>query len=95
MNAANPKSEFVDVSGILLHFLDWGGSGPIFLFLSDSRGTSLLLHRPGGIGLSGNAEVPISMRLRSGDESYFPDDAQNRYTDVRVIGTQEIYIHGI
>lgn len=60
MNAANPKSEFVDVNGIRLHFLDWGGSNPTLLFLSDSGGTALLLHCSGGIGLSGNEEVPVS-----------------------------------
>jgi non-heme chloroperoxidase len=28
------KSDFVDVNGINLHYLDWGGNGPVLLFLA-------------------------------------------------------------
>jgi len=32
---ANPcKSDFVNVNGIRLHYLDWGGEGPVLLFLA-------------------------------------------------------------
>jgi pimeloyl-ACP methyl ester carboxylesterase len=34
MNGSNPKSGFVGVNGIHLHYLDWGGSGPTLIFLT-------------------------------------------------------------
>jgi len=34
MNPSNPKSDFVHVNGIRLHYLDWGGNGPALLFLT-------------------------------------------------------------
>jgi len=34
MNVSNPKSDFVHVNGIRLHYLDWGGSGPTLIFLT-------------------------------------------------------------
>ena len=30
-NAATPRSAFVDVAGVRLHYLDWGGSGELSL----------------------------------------------------------------
>jgi len=33
MNTSPRKSDFVNVNGIRLHYLDWGGSGPALLFL--------------------------------------------------------------
>jgi non-heme chloroperoxidase len=34
MNVLNPKSEFANVNGIRLHYLDWGGNGPALIFLT-------------------------------------------------------------
>jgi pimeloyl-ACP methyl ester carboxylesterase len=34
MDRSPHKSAFVDVNGVRLHYLDWGGSGPAFLFLA-------------------------------------------------------------
>src|SRR5919205_3334489 len=34
MNAPSCKSDFVNVNGIRLHYLDWGGNGPVLLFLA-------------------------------------------------------------
>jgi pimeloyl-ACP methyl ester carboxylesterase len=34
MNGSNPKSDFVDVNGIRLHYLDWGRYGPTLIFLT-------------------------------------------------------------
>ncbi len=34
MGASPHKSDFVNVNGIRLHYLDWGGSGPALLFLA-------------------------------------------------------------
>src|SRR6266508_315876 len=34
MDTSPYKSDFVDVNGINLHYLDWGGDGPVLLFLT-------------------------------------------------------------
>ncbi|MBK8417774.1 alpha/beta hydrolase [Candidatus Villigracilis saccharophilus] len=34
MNPSNPKSDFVHVNGIRLHYLDWGGVGRTLIFLT-------------------------------------------------------------
>ena len=34
MKLSNPKSDFVQVNGIRLHYLDWGGEGPVLIFLT-------------------------------------------------------------
>ena len=34
MEISPQKSDFVNVNGIRLHYLDWGGNGPILLFLT-------------------------------------------------------------
>lgn len=34
MDTSPHKSNFVNVNGIRLHYLDWGGSGPVLLFLA-------------------------------------------------------------
>ena len=34
MDTATFKSGFVNVNGIRLHYLDWGGEGPVLLFLA-------------------------------------------------------------
>jgi pimeloyl-ACP methyl ester carboxylesterase len=34
MKEGNPKSNFVPVNGIRLHYLDWGGHGPTLIFLT-------------------------------------------------------------
>lgn len=34
MNLSNHKSDFVNVNGIQLHYLDWGGNGETLLFLT-------------------------------------------------------------
>ncbi len=34
MGTSPHKSDFVNVNGIRLHYLDWGGSGPVLLFLA-------------------------------------------------------------
>ncbi len=37
MNLPNHKSAFVHVNGIRLHYLDWGGVGPMLIFLTGMR----------------------------------------------------------
>lgn len=34
MDTLPPESNFVNVNGIRLHYLDWGGNGPVLLFLT-------------------------------------------------------------
>jgi non-heme chloroperoxidase len=34
MGTSSCKSKFVNVNGIRLHYLDWGGNGPVLLFLT-------------------------------------------------------------
>jgi pimeloyl-ACP methyl ester carboxylesterase len=34
MKQSNPESGFANVNGIRLHYLDWGGCGPVLLFLT-------------------------------------------------------------
>lgn len=34
MTSIAPKSDFVNVNNICLHYLDWGGNGPVLLFLT-------------------------------------------------------------
>ena len=34
MDKFPPRSDYVDVNGIRLHYLDWGGHGPLLLFLA-------------------------------------------------------------
>jgi non-heme chloroperoxidase len=34
MNNSMPKSDFVHVNGIRLHYLDWGGEGQALIFLT-------------------------------------------------------------
>ena len=34
MDTSSHKSDFVQVNGIRLHYLDWGGHGPVLLFLA-------------------------------------------------------------
>lgn len=34
MNTSTCKSDFVHVNGVNLHYLDWGGAGPVLLFLT-------------------------------------------------------------
>ena len=34
MKNSNHKSDFVNINGIRLHYLDWGGTGPVLIFLT-------------------------------------------------------------
>ena len=34
MSSPNPTGDFVNVNGIRLHYLDWGGTGPTLIFLT-------------------------------------------------------------
>ena len=45
MTGSNPKSDFVHVNGIHLHFLDWGGNGPALLFLTGMGSSAYIFNK--------------------------------------------------
>jgi pimeloyl-ACP methyl ester carboxylesterase len=45
MTGSNPKSDFVHVNGIRLHYLDWGGTGPTLLFLTGMGSSAYIFSR--------------------------------------------------
>src|SRR5690242_17925490 len=45
MNSSNPKSDFVQVNGIRLHYLDWGGSGPTLIFLTGMGSSAYIFNK--------------------------------------------------
>jgi len=45
MNSSNPKSDFVTVNGIRLHYLDWGGHGPTLIFLTGMAATAYIFNK--------------------------------------------------
>jgi pimeloyl-ACP methyl ester carboxylesterase len=45
MNSSNPKSDFVTVNGIRLHYLDWGGHGPALIFLAGMGATAYIFNQ--------------------------------------------------
>ena len=45
MNVSNPKSDFVHVNGIRLHYLDWGGNGPTLIFLAGMGSSAYIFNK--------------------------------------------------
>jgi non-heme chloroperoxidase len=45
MDTSPHKSDFVNVNGIRLHYLDWGGNGPVLLFLTGLGCTAHIFDR--------------------------------------------------
>jgi pimeloyl-ACP methyl ester carboxylesterase len=45
MNSSSLKSGFVQVNGIRLHYLDWGGKGPALIFLTGMGTTAYIFGR--------------------------------------------------
>ena len=45
MNTSNPKSDFVNVNGIRLHYLDWGGEGPALIFLTGMGSSAYIFNK--------------------------------------------------
>ena len=45
MNSLNPKSDFVIVNGIRLHYLDWGGHGPTLIFLTGMGASAYIFNQ--------------------------------------------------
>jgi len=45
MTISNPKSEYVHVNGIRLHYLDWSGTGPTMIFLTGMGSSAYIFSR--------------------------------------------------
>jgi pimeloyl-ACP methyl ester carboxylesterase len=84
MNAANPKSDFVHVNGIRLHYLDWGGSGPTIIFLT-GMGSSAYIYNKFAPCFTDKFHVLALTRRGHGDSDY-PEtgyDADTLVEDIR------------
>jgi non-heme chloroperoxidase len=84
MNASNPKSDFVQVNGIRLHYLDWGGNGPTLIFLT-GMGCSAYIFNQFAPRFTDRFRVLALTRRGQGDSDY-PDtgyDADTLIEDIR------------
>jgi len=84
MNVPNPKSDFVYVNGIRLHYLDWGGSGPTLLFLT-GMGSSAYIFNSFAPLFTDKFHVLALTRRGQGDSDY-PEtgyDADTLIEDIR------------
>lgn len=45
MNNSNRKSDFVNINGIRLHYLDWGGNGPALIFLTGMGASAYIFNK--------------------------------------------------
>lgn len=84
MNGSNPKSDFVHVNGIRLHYLDWGGSGPTLIFLT-GMGSSAYIFNNFAPRFTDKFHVLALTRRGQGDSDY-PEtgyDADTLVEDIR------------
>jgi pimeloyl-ACP methyl ester carboxylesterase len=84
MNASKPKSDFVNVNGVRLHYLDWGGSGPTLIFLT-GMGCSAYIFNKFAPRFTDTFHVLALTRRGQGDSDY-PEtgyDADTLIQDIR------------
>ena len=84
MNPSNPKSDFVNVNGIRLHYLDWGGKGPALIFLT-GMGCSAYIFNKFAPRFTNKFRVLALTRRGQGDSDY-PEtgyDADTLTEDIR------------
>jgi non-heme chloroperoxidase len=84
MNASNPRSDFVPVNGIRLHYLDWGGNGPTLIFLT-GMGCSAYIFNQFAPRFTDRFRVLALTRRGQGDSDY-PEtgyDADTLTEDIR------------
>ena len=84
MNLSNPTSGFVQVNGIRLHYLDWGGSGPTLIFLA-GMGSSAYIFNKFAPRFTDKFRVLALTRRGHGDSDY-PEtgyDADTLTEDIR------------
>jgi pimeloyl-ACP methyl ester carboxylesterase len=84
MNRTNPKSDFVHVNGIRLHYLDWGGDGPALLFLT-GMGCSAYIFNKFAPRFTDKFRVLALTRRGQGDSDYPASgyDADTLIEDIR------------
>jgi len=84
MNGSNPKSDFVHVNGIRLHYLDWGGEGSTLIFLT-GMGSSAYIFNKFAPRFTDKFRVLALTRRGHGDSDY-PEtgyDADTLTEDIR------------
>ena len=84
MKISNPKSDFVHVNGIRLHYLDWGGKGPALIFLT-GMGSSAYIYNKFAPRFTDRFHVLALTRRGHGDSDY-PEagyDADTLTEDIR------------
>jgi non-heme chloroperoxidase len=84
MNALNHTSGFVNVSGIRLHYLEWGGTGPVLIFLT-GMGSSAYIFNKFAPRFTDKFHVLALTRRGHGDSDY-PEtgyDADTLVEDIR------------
>jgi pimeloyl-ACP methyl ester carboxylesterase len=84
MKRSNPKSDFVHVNGIRLHYLDWGGEGPALILLS-GMGSSAYIYNKFAPRFTDRFHVLALTRRGHGDSDY-PEagyDADTLTEDIR------------
>lgn len=69
MNRLKPKSDFVPVNGIRLHYLDWGGEGPALVFLT-GMGSSAYIYNSFAPRFTDRFRVLALTRRGHGDSDY-------------------------
>ena len=69
MDTSPHKSDFVNVNGIRLHYLDWGGNGPVLLFLT-ALGNSAHIYDKFAPFFIDNFHVIALTRRGHGDSDY-------------------------
>ena len=84
MNESNYQSGFVNVNGIRLHYLDWGGNGPALIFLT-GMGCSAYIFNKFAPRFTDKFRVLALTRRGQGDSDY-PEtgyDADTLTEDIR------------
>ena len=84
MKTLNHTSSFVDVNGIRLHYLDWGGTGPVLIFLT-GMGSSAYIYNKFAPRFTDRFRVLALTRRGHGDSDY-PEtgyDADTLVEDIR------------
>jgi pimeloyl-ACP methyl ester carboxylesterase len=69
MNTSEPKSDFVHVNGIRLHYLDWGGKGSVLIFLT-AMGSSAYIFNKFAPRFTDRFRVLALTRRGHGDSDY-------------------------
>jgi non-heme chloroperoxidase len=84
MNTSNHISDFVNVNGIRLHYLDWGGKGPTLIFLTGLGSSAYIFNR---IAPRFNDKFRVLALTRRGQgDSDYPEmgyDADTLTDDIR------------